>query len=374
MKKVASVILIVCLLSIFYSDAFAIADTADCACIMNVATGEVVFSKNIEERRAMASTTKIMTAVIAIESGNMDDVVTVSAGAANQEGSSMYIEAGMEVYLRDLVYGLMLCSGNDAAVSIAEHISGSVEDFADLMNKKAKELGANDTHFVNPSGLYDDQHYTTAGDLAVIARYAMQIPEFRDVVSCTHYKAQPLNTKTALEFNNHNKLLKKYEGATGIKTGYTKKAGRCLVSSAMRDDMEFIAVTLNAPDDWKNHAEMLDYAFSHYYPKKVISKGSIIKVAKIGKKSYNLIADNDFVIPFRESGQMKVELIMHLASNLTPPINAYEKVGYVEVCVGGKEAGRVDILSEKDIYDMSGLRVSNSFWGTFIGTLRKILA
>lgn len=373
MKKIASVTLIVCLLTLFYADAFAIADTADCACVINVTTGEVVFSKNIEKKRAMASTTKIMTAVIAIEYGNLDDVVTVSADAANQEGSSMYIEAGMEVYLRDLVYGLMLCSGNDAAVSIAEHIAGSVDAFADMMNIKAKELGANDTHFVNPSGLYDEQHYTTAGDLAIIAKYAMQIPEFREVVSCTHYKAKPLNTETALEFSNHNKLLKKYEGATGVKTGYTKKAGRCLVSSAMRDDMEFIAVTLDAPDDWKNHEEMLDYAFSLYYPKKVISKGDILKVAKIGKKSYNLIADTDFVVPFRESGQMKVELIMHLASNLTPPINAYEKVGYVEVRVGGKDAGKIDILSEEDIYDMSGLRVSNSFWGTFIGTLRKIL-
>ena len=258
--------------------AFAMVESAECACVINALTGDVVFSKNMNQKHAMASTTKIMTAIVAIERCNMDEIVDVSATAANQEGSAAYISEGNQYYMKDLLYGLMLNSGNDAAVAIAEHVSGSEESFAELMNEKAEELGLGNTHFMNPSGLDNPEHYTTVYNLALIARYAMTLPQFREIVATQTAQVQALNSDEILYFSNHNKMLSLYEGANGIKTGFTKSTGRCLVSSAQRDGMEFIAVTLNDPNDWNDHTEMLDYAFSEHYPKKLIEQGDTVKV------------------------------------------------------------------------------------------------
>ena len=299
--------------------------------------------------------------------------MTVSANAANQEGSAAYVKENMQLYMRDMLYGLMLNSGNDAAVAISEHIAGSTEAFADLMNEKALELKLRNTHFVNPSGLDDSEHYTTASDLARIARYAMINPEFREIVGTQTYQAQPLNSPEILYFSNHNKMLSLYEGATGIKTGFTKSTGRCLVSSARRDDMEFIAVTLGDSDDWNDHMEMLDYAFAEHYPKRVIEKGMKVKVAEIDGKRYNMVAAGDFTMPFKENGKVNVEVITHMANNLDAPINAGEKVGYLEVCYDGGTIGQVDIISQSDIFDVSGIRLRNSFYSSFIHIVRILL-
>lgn len=373
MKKILALLLAFSTLICMSFSSSAISDGADCACVINAATGEVIYSRNVAKRHAMASTTKIMTAILAIEHSEMDEIVTVSPNAARQEGSAMYIDAGMQVYMRDLLYGLMLPSGNDAAVAIAEHIAGSQEAFADMMNEKAKEIGARDTHFVNPNGLPDDNHYTTAYDLAAIARYAMKLPEFREFAGCYHYIATPLNSDKIMEFYNHNKLLSMYPGTTGVKTGYTEKAGRCFVSAAKRDNMEFIAVTLDDNNDWNDHMEMLDYAFSQHYPVSVVKKDGILKVAKINNKSYNFVAAEDFVIPFRESGGTEAEIVIHMAANINAPINAGEKVGYAEIIYGGESIGSVDILSESDIFEAGGIRLINSFMSTFTSVTKKIL-
>lgn len=373
MKRFMAVLLVLFLLCPAHMSAFAMADSADCACVINAATGEVIFSKNIAKRHAMASTTKIMTALLALENASMDDVVTVSERAALEEGSAAYIEAGMEISMRDLLYGLMLSSGNDAAIAVAEHIGGSVEEFVDMMNLRAAELGAHGTHFVNPSGLYDDAHFTTASDLAMITRYAMKIPEFREIVATPSYEAHALNSPATLAFYNHNKLLEWYEGSTGVKTGYTEKTGRCLVSSAMRDNMEFIAVTLDDNDDWHDHAEMLDYAFSLHYPKKAVEQGMKIKIAKIDGREYNMVAAEDFVIPFKENGRTEAEIITHIASDITGPVNEGEKMGYLEILIDGSKVGEVDIISESDIMSVSGMRLRNSFYSTFMSVIKRIL-
>lgn len=373
MKK--NIMALIIMLALFFTQSavLAMADSAEGACLINAVTGEVIFSKNMNTQHQMASTTKIMTAILAIENCDMDDIVTVSANAANQEGSAAYIEAGDEVYMGDMLKGLMLNSGNDAAVAIAEHISGSVEEFAKLMNKKAFKMGLKDTCFANPSGLDAPNHYTTAKELAFIAKYAMNIPLFREIVSQKTAQAKVINSDRILYFSNHNKLLSTYEGSTGIKTGFTKSTGRCLVSSAKRDDMEFIAVTLGDPNDWKDHTDMLDAAFAQHYPKNVVSKGMTIKTAKIDGKSYSMVAAEDFIMPFKENGRVVVDVVTHIAEDLSSPINAGEKVGYLDIRYNDASVGTVNIISKTDIYGISPIRLKNSFFSSFINVVKIIL-
>lgn len=373
MKKLTVFLTSMLLFITLCENAFAIAESADCACVINGVTGDVVFSKNISKRHAMASTTKIMTAVIALENCAMDEEVEISANADAQEGSSAYIKAGMHVHMLDLLFGLMLNSGNDAAVAIAEHIAGSSEAFADMMNEKVLELGLRDTHFVNPNGLDDKEHFTTAYDLAIIAKYAMQNPDFRSIVSTKTYQAKAVDSEEILYFKNHNKMLSQYEGATGIKTGYTKATGRCLVSSAMRDDMEFIAVTLCDGNDWNDHKAMLDYAFEEHYPKKVVEEGMTVKTAEIDGKKYNMIAAGDFIVPMKGHRKTTVEVVTHLIENLKAPINAGEKVGYIDIIYDDKSIGTVDILSQSDIMKVNGIRLKDSFFNDFMNVVKLIL-
>ena len=210
----------------------------------------------------MASTTKIMTALIAVQSEQLDDVVEITKEMIEVEGSSIYLKAGEKLTLRSLVVGLLLESGNDAANAIAITLAGSKEAFADKMNEVAASLGMKNTHFVTPSGLDDDEHYTTAYDMALLGSAAMRCPEFAAIAcrqSMTIDFVEPAVRRT---FYNHNRLLLEMDGCSGVKTGFTKKSGRCLVSSCERDGILLIAVTLNDPDDWNDHKKMMDYGFS----------------------------------------------------------------------------------------------------------------
>ncbi len=241
--------------------------SAECAILIDADSGRVIGEKNADERRAMASTTKIMTALVALHEAELDRVVEVSPAAVGVEGSSVYLYAGEKLTMEDLLYAMLLESANDAAAAIAIAVSGSIEAFADKMNTAADSLGLGATHFTNPHGLWDADHYTTARELGTIAMHALRIPAFREIVS-TYKHTIPLNeTEGVRLLLNHNKMLKLYDGAIGVKTGYTKKSGRCLVSAAERDGVTLIAVTINAPDDWRDHTAMLDYGFSvstHY--------------------------------------------------------------------------------------------------------------
>ena len=238
--------------------------SARSAVLVRADTGEVLFEQNAKVKLPMASTTKIMTALVAVDTLPLDTLVTIPAQAVGVEGSSIYLIEGEVLSLESLLYGLLLSSANDAAVAIALTCAPSVEDCAALMNQKAQDLGLKDTHFVNPHGLDDPDHYTTALDLAQLASVAVMHPVLCGIMS-TQKTTIPLHGEEGVRWLvNHNKLLSSYDGAVGVKTGYTKKSGRCLVSAAQRDELTLVAVTLNAPDDWRDHTAMLDYGFSLY--------------------------------------------------------------------------------------------------------------
>ncbi len=238
--------------------------SAQSAVLMLAQTGDRVYEKEADIRLPMASTTKIMTALVALDLADPDQVITVAPEAVGTEGSSIYLTEGEALTLEQLLYALLLESANDAAVAIACGVSGSVEKFAAEMNKKAAALGLKNTHFVNPHGLDHEEHYTTAYELAVITRHALQNPLFKTIVSTRKTTIPHESPDSARLLVNHNKMLRLYEGCIGVKTGFTKRSGRCLVSAAERDGVTLISVTINAPDDWDDHADLLDYGFSKY--------------------------------------------------------------------------------------------------------------
>lgn len=247
--------------------------SAQQAVLIEQSSGRVLFAKDADEQASIASITKVMTAIIAIESGEMNEKATVSRNAIYTEGSSIYLEQGEEMSLTDLVYGLMLRSGNDAAVAIAEHVGGSEEGFVYLMNEKAKWLGMKNTHFDNPHGLDSETHYSSAHDMAILMQYAMENPVFQEISGSKRY----LSENRSYYWQNKNKLLTIfYEYCTGGKTGYTKQTGRTLLTTAEKNGMELIAVTLDAPDDWQDHMAMFEWGFEQFEMKEVDQNGEVV--------------------------------------------------------------------------------------------------
>jgi len=238
--------------------------SAQSALLMEAESSSVVCEKNAHSRLPMASTTKIMTALVALELAAPDTVISVDKRAIGTEGSSIYLCEGETLTLEELLYALMLESANDAAVAIAIGVSGSEEAFVDAMNTKATSLGLCDTHFANPHGLDAEAHYTTAYELAVIAREALQNSLLKTIVSTRKTTISHQNTDGVRLLVNHNKMLRLYDGCIGVKTGYTQRSGRCLVSAAERDGVTMIAVTIDSPDDWNDHTKLLDFGFSNY--------------------------------------------------------------------------------------------------------------
>ena len=248
--------------------------SAQSAILIRADNGESIAEYNADKRCGMASTTKIMTAILAIENGDLDRQITVPDQAIGVEGSSLYLKPDEKITMRDLVYGVLLQSANDAAEAIAIEIAGSIEAFADRMNQKAKALGLENTHFTNPHGLADENHYTTARELACIAKYALENPTFREI--CSTLRATISNNGDGNRYLlNHNKLLAIYDGTYGVKTGFTKATGRCLVSAAERNGVSLIAVTLNAPNDWNDHMSLFDYGFDTYECVDLAASGEI---------------------------------------------------------------------------------------------------
>ncbi len=256
--------------------------SAKSAVVICAETGEIVYSKNMSECLSMASTTKIMTAILALEYGADDEYFTVTEDIIAVEGTSMGLKDGDSVSLKALVKGMLLASGNDAANAVANIVGGDIPSFVQMMNDKAKEIGMNSTSFETPSGLDGDNHYSTAFDMALLGAYAIQNPEFRSICSTeslvVYYGAPPYRRV----LTNHNKLLKMYDGAFGIKTGFTKKSGRCLVSAVEKDGKTLVAVTLNAPDDWNDHIKLYDYAFSKVNSVKLAVETENIQLNVVG--------------------------------------------------------------------------------------------
>jgi D-alanyl-D-alanine carboxypeptidase (penicillin-binding protein 5/6) len=244
------------------------------AALIDVESGRILYSKMGDAPMRIASLTKIMTAIVAIEHGHLSDKVKVSARAYGKEGSSIYLKLGEEMSLNNMLYGLMLRSGNDAATAIAEHVGGSLEGFIYLMNEKARMIGMTHSHFNNPSGLDEGKdHYASANDMAKLTAYALKNPVFQEIVKTKRKKVPNPNESWDYVWNNKNKMLSLFDGADGVKTGYTKLAKRCLVSSATRNGQQLAVVTLNDGNDWADHARLLQYGFQNFPQKMLVEKG-----------------------------------------------------------------------------------------------------
>jgi D-alanyl-D-alanine carboxypeptidase (penicillin-binding protein 5/6) len=323
--------------------------SASSAILMDRSTGRVLYARNINSKMPMASTTKIMTALLAIKKGDLDSYVKVPTEAVGVEGSSIYLQYGEKILLRDLVYGLMLRSGNDSAVAIAHHVGKSVEEFVDMMNEEAKRLGANNTNFMNPNGLHHDKHYTTAYDLALITREALRNQAFREVTKTKLWVAKREGHKY---FYNKNKTLSQYKDGDGVKTGYTRAAGRCLVTSATRNDMQLIAVVLNDPNWFNDCFKMLDFGFDNYKSTKVFGKDEITKKVTVygGEKKYtNLVYKDDIIVPLKEGEEKLIKTIIEIDENIQAPIKRRQSLGKANVYLKDKLLGTTDIISREDI-------------------------
>lgn len=248
------------------------------ASLIDVESGRILYSEKGDTPMRIASLTKIMTAIIAIEQGKLNDTVKVTKTAFGKEGSSIYLKLGEEMRLHDMLYGLMLRSGNDAATAIAENVGGSVEGFVYLMNEKARSLGMEHSHFTNPSGLDEGEgHRSSPNDMAKLTAYALKNPVFKEIVSTKLKKVPNPNEAWDYSWLNKNKMLSLFEGADGVKTGYTKLAKRCLVSSATRNGQQLAVVTLNDGDDWADHARLLQYGFNYYPLQTIVNKGDAVE-------------------------------------------------------------------------------------------------
>lgn len=317
--------------------------SARSAILMDETTGRVIYDIHAHEKSRIASITKIMTAILAIESGELDEMVTVSANAAGTEGSSLFLKEGEKIKLKDLVYGLMLRSGNDAAVAIAEKVGGSLDGFVWLMNQKAEEIGMQDTHFSNPHGLDNtENHYSTAYDMAILTRYAMQNETYVKIAGTKVHRAPNSTENWDYVWRNKNKLLTElYKYATGGKTGYTKLAKRTLVSTATKNNHHLIAVTINAPDDWNDHIKMYESAFSDYKLITVLAEGVM---DDLDEKLYNHHAfiKNKFIYPLTKDEQKQIQVKIKLLKpkkSWNERENIPEIVGKAHVYLDGEKIG-----------------------------------
>jgi len=311
-------------------------------------TNSFLYEKNPDERLSMASTTKIMTAVIALETLSADEIITPDKRALGIEGSSIYIKEGETFFAYDLIYALILSSANDAAEALAYRISGSIEAFAEKMNEKAAEIGAKNTHFNNPHGLDSVGHYTTARDLALISAYALKNEVLKEITSTKRKTIESNLTKRVLV--NHNKLLSSYDGCIGMKTGYTKKSGRSLVSAAERDGLTFVAVTINAPDDWLDHTKMLNYGYATLARYVLCKRGDFTReISVIGAKSEKVTVYNKegltLILPKGE----KIYSEMILPRYVIAPTNADTPIGTVIFKCSGEIIAKVFLYPEISI-------------------------
>ena len=313
--------------------------SAEKAIVLDAVSGRVLFEKNADQRSLIASTTKIMTALIICEQCNVLDRMRIPKEAVGIEGSSMYLKEGEILTIQELLYGLMLSSGNDAAVALAIYCGGTVEGFAELMNDKARNLGLTGTHFENPNGLDSPGHYSTARDLAHLTAYAMDNPIFYKTVSAKTVKIG----QRCLQ--NHNKLLWQVPGADGVKTGFTKAAGRILVSSATREGRRIIAVTLNDGDDWRDHAALLNEGFARYSHQRIVEENDLVGTLEVAggqRRRVEMIAAEDF--SYSLAAEEHPVLMIPGPGFVYAPVAEGADAGYAYVLIAGKAVGKVPIV------------------------------
>lgn len=341
--------------------------TAKSAILIEAQTGKILYEKNPYEKRSPASTTKIMTLIVALEKGNVDDIVTASEYASQTEGSTMWLSPGEKMKMLDLLYGIMLVSGNDATVAVAEHIAGSVPNFAVLMNQKAAALGAKNTHFANPNGLPDNDHYSTAYDLALITANGYKNPLFASIVSTLHKKMPWPGKEQDRDLYNENKLLWQYEGGNGVKTGYTDVAGRCLVSGAQRNGIQLIAVVLESDYMWTDSIKLLDYGFAQVSAHTIIEQATIFKTAPVknGKTDkVALVSAADVVVPVFADEHDQFSTVV-AADKIKAPVYKGQKLGKIKLLYKGKEVASTDLLAASDVE-------RKSFFGLLWGNMRNV--
>ncbi len=334
--------------------------TATSAVVIEASTGHVIYSRNADIKMFPASTTKMMTLIMALESGKMDEIVTVGPNADGAEGSTLWLNSGEHIPLRELLYGMIMVSGNDAAIAIAEHLDGTVYQFAQHMTKRAAELGAKNTNFTNPHGLPDDNHYTTAHDLALIAAYGYKLAEFEDIVTAKEVSYDWIHDFPKI-LRSENQMLWLYRGGNGIKTGYTDKAGRCLVSAAKRDGIQIISVVLDSEYMWNDSILLLDYGFQNVKFEKLVKAGEVVKnipVMSGRRKSVQVKTTGEIVMPIF-GNDAPHEVVYDIPKVLNAPVTNGQKVGKVRVMYDGKEAASTDIIATADIEQKSFFRL---FW------------
>jgi len=334
--------------------------SAEHAILLDANTGRVLLERDADARSLIASTTKIMTALVICEQCNVLDRMAIPKEAVGIEGSSMYLQEGEVLTIQDLLYGLMLRSGNDAATALAIYCGGTVEGFAQLMNDKAHKLGLSGTHFENPHGLDSPNHYSTARDMAVLAAYAMKNPIFARTVSVKSVQAGKR------QIQNHNKLLWLLEGAYGINTGYTKAAGRILVSSTTRQGRRLIAVTMNAPDDWNDHITMINRGFKYFNNKVIVSAGECVgnrSVAGGTFESVELIASEDF--NFSVADFEVIDKDLGGCDFVYAPVCEGDHAGYLYLSIMGTVIGKVPLEYGRTIDQKKSEAIP--FWKKMIG-------
>lgn len=333
--------------------AYAFTGSAECMIVIERDSGRVLNEKNADKMRPMASTTKIATAITVIEKvADLDKKVKVPAVAVGVEGSSIYLEKDEELSVRDLLCGLMLQSGNDCAVALAVTTAGSVEKFADMMNETAIKAGAENTHFVNPHGLHDDNHYTTARDLARIAAYAMKNETFRQIVSTKRYTTSWKGRDYDRVIVNKNKILSTYEGGDGVKTGYTVKAGRCLVASATREGMNVIAVVLNCGPMFEDCRALMDEAFRNFKLRNVTDAvgENISSLVTEGKAdSVKLGCTDKFLYPLTESEYNSLRYVAEDVKPMRAPVSEGDENGKIKIYSGNR------LLFETKLYSIESV-------------------
>ena len=326
--------------------------SAKSAVLIDALTGDILIEKNAHSRMAMASTTKIMTALVAAERGDLDKAVSVHPSAIGVEGSSIYLFAGEKMTLRDLLYAMLLESANDAAAAIAIEIGGSTQGFCDMMNAKAEELGLRDTHFKNPHGLYDDEHYTTAYELAKITREALRSEAIKTIVATKKMTITPIEGNTRV-LRNHNKLLSFYEGAIGVKTGFTKKSGRCLVSAAERDGLTLIAVTINAPDDWNDHKRLLDAGFDNFEAIPLTKAGKVCYMLDVmggDTTSVPLIYKDTLSTTVKKGRKEDIGCVIETLNRFEfAPVMSGKTLGRAIFYLDGEKVGETDLVCAADV-------------------------
>jgi D-alanyl-D-alanine carboxypeptidase len=317
---------------------------AKAAALIDVESGRLLYSSDGDTPMKLASLTKIMTAIVAIEHGKLSDMVKTSKRAAGKEGSSIYLKLGEEMSLQNMLYGLMLRSGNDAATAIAEHVGGSEEGFVHMMNEKARMLGLANTQFMNPSGLDDQGHYSSADDLAKLTAYALKNPVFKEIVKTKVKTAPNPFEEWDYKWRNKNKMLTMYEGADGVKTGDTTQAFRCLVSSATRGGQQLAVVTLNDGDDWLDHRRLLDWGFANYPLSEVVHKGQPVN-------GFPLAVGRTFRYPFAEGERQQLRSNLVLLNERSTAYSLGER-GRIEWSIGDV------MIGSTPVYEPQGARIN----------------